>query len=126
MTKRTTHIEIQSAVIQVNTSLYPVDKISDVKIVKQKWSFWGWLGNLIFSRDWVHAILMRNSNGSFVVLAASRDTSAIFDIFGKMKNAMSARASGNFTYVASAQLATNLVNQTGDYSSAFNSGHIEL
>lgn len=113
-------VDIRSTVIQVSGSLYSVDKISAIKSVTIKPNFF----ELISGRR-RYALLMK-ANEDYFLLVGSWSSKKIDEIFYKIRDAIDAKAKGNFTYVSEVKLNGDIINQKGNFAVGFSSGQVNM
>ncbi len=73
-----------------------------------------------------HAILMKTVGDSYFVLVGSMDEAKIEELFYRIRDAIAAQTSGNYTYVSEVKLNGDIVNQSGNFAVGFNKGEIDL
>ncbi|MFN4869389.1 MAG: hypothetical protein ACK5JB_03250 [Pseudanabaena sp.] len=121
MGEKVVKVSIESSIIEVSGSLYPVNQISGVKVVAVKKSAWEFL-----SGGRRYAILLKMQGENYSLLVVSRDERSVNNIFSRIKEAIASQAQGNFSYVNSVTLNGDITNQSGNFGVGFNSGVVDL
>ncbi|ASF48278.1 hypothetical protein [Methylovulum psychrotolerans] len=115
-------VDVRSAVIQVSGSLYPVNQIAGIKSITVRPSSW-WKRLFVKTR---YAILMKTVGDGYFVLVVTLEEAKIEELFFKIRDAIDAQTSGNFTYVSEVRMTGDIVNQSGNFAVGFNKGEIDL
>lgn len=118
--KKAVLIEIRASVIQVEGSLYPVNKISGVKYVSIKQTFF----ESIFVREKKHAILIRTDNDYFL-LVGGNESEKINELFYMIRDAIDANSRG-ITYLSEVKINGDIINQKGNFGVGYNSGEVSM